>query len=105
MATTSRRRRVYTRQQRLEHLERFEHSGLSQTHFCRRAKIKVSTFSLWRRAAKVAASPAFAQVRLSPPIATGDAMLHLPGGVRLEVSVGNDATWVGLGLLLKALQS
>jgi hypothetical protein len=32
-------------------------------------------------------------------------MLHLPSGAKLEVPVASDATWIGLGLLLKSLQS
>jgi hypothetical protein len=89
----------------LEHLERFERSGLSQAEFCRRARIHAATFSLWRRTAKSTPAPAFAEVQLGPVPSTGAAMLHLPSGAKLEVPVGSDATWIGLGLLLKSLQS
>lgn len=106
MVTTLRRRRVFTQQQRLGHLAAFERSGLSQTEFCRRAKLHPATFSLWRRAAKAAAtSSAFAEVRLNPPAPLGSATLLLPSGAKLEVSIASDATWVGLGLLLQSLQS
>ena len=106
MVTTSRRRRAYSQQQRLGHLAAFERSGLSQTAFCRRTKLHPATLSLWRRAAKAAATrSAFAEVRLSPPAALGSATLLLPSGAKLEVTIASDATWVGLGLLLQRLQS
>jgi transposase-like protein len=102
---TSRTRQVYTHQQRAEYLAQFARSGLSQTEFCRRAQIHIATFSLWRRAVRAATSPAFAEVRLSAPSASGIATLHLPSGAKLEVTLGPDAMWLGLGLLLKRLQS
>lgn len=105
MVTTSRRRRRYTRQQRWAHLERFERSGLSPTEFCRRRGIHLATFSLWRRKAKATLAPGFAEVQLSAPLASGTATLHLPGGVKLEVAIGADAAWLGLGLLLKTLHA
>ena len=105
MATTTRHRRAYTQQQRSQHLAHFERSGLSPAEFCRRAKIHLSTFSLWRHGTKAASAPAFAQVRLTGSDPIAGAMLHLPGGAKLEVTVGTDAAWVGLGRLLKSLQS
>lgn len=107
MVIHSRRRRVFTPQQRQAHMERFRRSGLTQAEYCRRAKLSAMTFSLWRRLAKPAAS-AFAEIKVSesaPVVSAGAAVLHLPGGARLEVAVGSDAAWRGLGSLLKSLQS
>ena len=86
-------------------MAQFERSGLSQSAFCRQAKIHPSTFSLWRRRPDPATGPAFAEVRLSAPGPDCTATLHLPGGAKLEVVAGTDATWLGLGLLLKRLSS
>lgn len=102
---TSRRRRVYTQQQRAEYLAQFERSGLTQSAFCRRAKIHLSTFSLWRRTPDRGTGPAFAEVSLSAPEPGCTATLHLPGGAKLEVAAGTEATWLGLGLLLKRLHA
>jgi hypothetical protein len=60
------------------------------------------TFSLWRRRAEKAA-PVFAEVQLAAP--SSIATLHLPNGAKLDVPVGAEATWHGLGRLLKSLQS
>lgn len=104
MDTTSGRQR-YTEPQRRAHLQRFEHSGLSQAEFCRQAKIPAATFSQWRKTAQNTTVPAFAEVQLSAAAPTGSAMLHLPGGTKLEVVLGAEAAWLGLGLLLKTLQA
>ncbi len=104
MATILRGRRAYTEQQRAEYVARFERSGLTQAEFCRRVKLQQSTFSVWRRAAGAATKPGFAEVRLVPPGSTCPVTLHLPGGTKLEVSAGTEATWQGLGLLLKSLR-
>ncbi|HLW79941.1 MAG TPA: transposase [Terriglobia bacterium] len=105
---TSRARRRYTDEQRAAALARFDRSDLSQAEFCRRAGIRVSTFSLWRRSGGAARQvrprmPGFAEVRLSAPAATSAVTLHLPSGARLEVATGSDAMWHGLGLLLRSL--
>lgn len=86
-------------------MAQFERSGLSQSAFCQQAKIQVSTFSHWRRKSTPAMGPAFAEVRLSAPGPGCTATLHLPGGAKLEVAAGTEATWLGLGLLLKRLHS
>ena len=110
MTTSSRGRRAFTVRQRQEYLAQFARSGLSAAAFCRREKLHPATFSLWRRATKPTA-PVFAEVRVSAPMPTtaissgGAAVLLLPQGARLEVALGNDAAWHGLGLLLKSLQS
>lgn len=107
---TSRARRRYTDKQRSAFLTRYQRSDLSQAEFCRRARIRVSTFSLWRRSADAPGRdqrrmPGFAEVRLSAPVAASTVMLHLPSGAKLEVAAGSDAMWHGLGLLLKSLHS
>jgi transposase-like protein len=108
MATTSKKRRIFTPQQRQDYVERFGRSGLSQAEFCRQAKIPAMTFSLWRRRAEVARL-AFAQVEVNTPVPPCDTaavvVLQLPNAARLEVSVGSEATWRGLGVLLKNLHS
>jgi hypothetical protein len=107
MVTILRRRRVFNQEQRLEFLARFERSGLTQMEFCRRAKLPLSTLSLWRRGpgaatGAAASGPAFAEVRLSAPSPVGAVTLHLPSGAKLEVPVGTDARW--LALLLKSVR-
>jgi transposase-like protein len=107
---TSRVRRRFTDEQRSAALARFDRSDLSQAEFCRRARISVSTFSLWRRSGGAARQerprmPGFAEVRLSAPAAASAVTLHLPSGAKLEVATGSDAMWHGLGLLLKSLHS
>ncbi|MFZ9683484.1 MAG: IS66 family insertion sequence element accessory protein TnpA [Cephaloticoccus sp.] len=106
MATTTRKRREFTPEQRLEHVERFGRSGLSPAQFCRQWKLHPSTFSIWRRAARASAAT-FAEVQVSAPMSAakfdGTAILHLPGGARLEVTIASDAVWHGLGVLLKSV--
>lgn len=99
---------MFTPGQRQDYIARYGRSGLSQAEFCRRAKLHPVTFSQWRRTVKPAAPPAFAEVQVSAPlsVATGTvAVLHLCDGARLEVSVGSEAAWHGLGRLLQSLQS
>jgi hypothetical protein len=86
-------------------LARFERSGLSATEFCRQARLHLSTFSQWRQRSGAEAQPAFAEVRLSSAGAAGPVTLHLPSGAKLEVPAPTEATWLGLGLLLKSVQS
>src|SRR5437773_2245011 len=105
MASTSRRRSVYTRQQRWAHVARFERSGLSATEFCRRARIHLSTFSQWRHGGGSQPEPTFAEVQLSAAGPAFPMTLHLPGGAKLEVAVTTDAMWLGLGVLLNRLQA
>ena len=70
------------------------------------------TFSLWRR--KKAQRSAFAEVRVSAPVAVptdtapmlgGAAVLHLVNGGRLDLALGGESAWAGLGLMLKTLQA
>jgi hypothetical protein len=106
MAITTRKRRQFTPEQRLEYVERFGRSGLSPAQFCRQWKLHPSTFSIWRRGAKASVA-SFAEVQVSTPMAAavmaGTAVLHLPGGARLEVSVAGEAAWRGLGVLLQSV--
>ena len=104
METTLRVRRAFTPQQRQRYLERFRCSGLSQAQFCRGAKLHPVTFSVWRRRAEESV-PVFAEVQLATPMPSSIATLYLPTGAKLEVPVGAESTWRGLGLLLKSLQS
>lgn len=112
---TSREKKRYTPQQRQEYVEEFRRSGLTQAEFCRRAKLHPMTFSLWRRKLKPAnAEQVFAEVQVSAPalIAASDtpmlgsaAVLHLINGSRLELALGGETAWAGLGLMLKTLQA
>jgi len=98
---TTRRRRVYTQR----HRSGYFGAVRTQTEFCRRAKIQLSMFALWRRtlAGAPASSPTFAKVRLSAPGADCAATLYLPSGAKLELAAGTDAAW--LGLVLKSVHS
>jgi hypothetical protein len=87
---------------------RFEQSGLTAREFCRQAKIRLRTFYLWRRKPGAGAErpePGFAEVQLSAGSASCPVTLHLPGGAKLEVTAATEATWLGLGVLLKSLPS
>ncbi len=90
----------------MEYVERFGRSGLSPAQFCRQWQLHPSTFSIWRRGARASVA-SFAEVQVSTPMATavmaGTAVLHLPGGARLEVAVASDAAWHGLGALPKSV--
>ena len=110
MATYPKKKR-YTPQQRQEYVEQFGRSGLSQAEFCRRAKLHPMTFSLWRRKS---AAAVFAEVQVSAPVVAtggsapvlgGAAVLHLCNGAKLEVALGGETAWAGLGRMLKTLQS
>jgi hypothetical protein len=112
MATSPRKKRC-TPQQRHQYVEEFARSGLAQAEFCRRAKLHPMTFSRWRRKSQ-ATPPGFAEVQVSAvapddgagrSVFGGAAVLHLVNGARLEVALGADSAWTGLGLMLKALQS
>ena len=112
---TPRKRKRYTPQQRQEFLERFARSGLKQAEFCRQAKLHPMTFSLWRRRLKPTRA-VFAEVQVTqvstPSLVFasdvrlgGAAVLYLRDGARLEVALGGEATWTGLGLMLKKFQA
>ena len=107
-------RRVYSPQERAEYLALFEQSAMSPADFCREMTLNEATFSLWRRQARESAgsteSVQFAEVQVSTTtVRTTSELhsvtLHLPGGARLEVNNATDATWQGLGLLLKTLNA
>jgi hypothetical protein len=106
------RKKRYTLQQREQFVEEFRRSGLAQAEFCRRVRLHPVTFSRWRREA-MASVPVFAEVQVSAlapgdgvakPALGGAAVLHLVGGARLEVALGAESAWTGLGRMLKALQ-
>lgn len=112
MATTSRKRQTFTPQQRQQYVEQFQGSGLTQAEFCRRAGLCAVTFSLWRRKPK-RATAMFAEVQVAAPVARGSgapvlggaAVLQLRDGARLELALGGESAWAGLGVMLKTLQS
>jgi hypothetical protein len=110
---TPRKKQRYTPQQRQEYVEQFERSGLTQTQFCRQVKLHPVTFSLWRRKWK-AKTAVFAEVQIGTPITPpatdasvpgSAAVLHLCHGTRLELVLGGESAWAGLGLILKTLQA
>ena len=112
MATSPRKKRC-TPQQRQQYVEAYAQSGLSQAEFCRRVKLHPVTFSRWWRRRQLTA-PVFAEVQVSavaPVEGAGRSMfgsaavLQLVNGARLEMAIGTESAWIGLGLMLKALQS
>src|SRR5438067_63265 len=88
--------------ERRQLLDRYERSGLSQTAFCLRHGVALSTLQYWRRHARDTGqepTPSFVEI----PQVTGMAralsvesavFIELPGGVRLEVPAGTDAQWL-----------
>ena len=113
MATHRRKKSRYTPQQRQEYVDRFVRSGVTQAEFCRRAKVHPMTFSLWRRKLR-STNAAFAEVQVSAPVALaasdtpmlgGAAVLHLVNGAKLELALGGESGWAGLGLMLKTFQA
>lgn len=111
-AEAARSRKVYSPQERTDYLALFEQGGMSPADFCREMSLNEATFSLWRRQARESAgsteSVQFAEVQVTTAtVRTTSELhsvtLHLPGGARLEVSGASEATWQGLGLLLKTL--
>lgn len=106
-------RRVYSPQERADYLALFEQSAMSPADFCREMALNETTFSLWRRQARESAggteSVQFAEVQVSATVRTTSELpvvtLHLPGGARLEVGHASEATWQGLGCLLKTLST
>lgn len=78
-----------------EALGRLERSGLSKAAFCRREQISTVTLGRWRRefgaSARSTPQARFVEVRLDRPPPTGFE-LELPGGRRLRIPAGFDAT-------------
>lgn len=108
MTITRRKRRRFTVEQRQDYIARFGRSGLSASEFCRREQLHAATFSLWRQRTKTSSAPAFAEVHVAAPapaLTNSAAVLVLPCGARLELALDGDASWHGLGVLLKSLQS
>jgi transposase-like protein len=106
-------RKVYTAQERADFLALFEQGGMSPADFCREMSLSETTFSMWRRQAREGTggteSVQFAEVQVSATVRTTSELptvtLHLPGGARLEVGHASEATWQGLGSLLKILNA
>lgn len=106
-----RTRRTYSQQQKTDYVARFAASGMTPPAFCREVGLSESTFSYWLRrqhrqqARGEVASFAQVQVRSEPAPASVAVSLQWPTGLRLEMGAADAATWRGLGLLLKTLQS
>ena len=78
-----------------EALGRLEQSGLSKAAFCRREQISTVTLGRWRRefgsSARSEPQTGFVEVRLDRPPPT-EFVLEFPGGRRLRIPAGFDAT-------------
>ncbi len=76
---------------------------MSQADFAREMKMSTATLSLWLRQQRdgVTGTPAdedgpLIEVPMNAASTLGGAvMIHLPGGVRLEVVAGTDVAWLG----------
>ncbi len=103
----------WTAARKAECLAQFRESGLSQREFAKKRKMPVGNLSRWlrkERAGNAAASREDGPLVEIPLATLGDGsagaqpvMIHLPGGVRLEVAPGTDTAWLGrlLGGLLR----
>lgn len=114
-AAPARTRRAWTAAEKAHQcLSLYRESGMSQADFAREMKMSPATLSLWLRQQRdgVTGTPAdedgpLIEVPMPPPrdaasTIGGTVMIHLPGGVRLEVVAGTDVAW--LGKLLGNLQ-
>jgi transposase-like protein len=96
--------------ERRQLLERYERSGLSQSTFCLRHGVALSTLQYWRRRARESAqepAPSFVKIPqvsgMTRALSVAAAVvIELPGGVRLEVPAGTDAQW--LSGLVRAME-
>jgi hypothetical protein len=91
-----------------EHIERWQHSGLSQVAYCREYELKLHQFTYWKnRFAQTEADISFVPLRFSQnlPVAIAASSLNLftPNGYRIEVGAGFDA--LTLKQLITAVQS
>ena len=91
-----------------EHIERWQHSGLSQVAYCREYELKPHQFTYWKnRFAQTDAGISFVPLRFSQnlPVAVAASTFNLftPNGYRIEVSTGFDAPT--LKHLISAVQS
>ena len=82
-------------------LDRYERSGLSQTAFCLRHDVALSTLQYWRRRARDTDQEprrSFVEVPqvtgMSRALAGEAVIVELPGGARLEVPAGTDTQWL-----------
>ena len=108
----------HTREQREKILDEFERSGVSGCKFAAMIGVKYQTFATWlqkrkrrqraypkaKRPAKTAAQPKWfeAVVRQRVPESSGGLLLHLPGGVRAELSSNGSVDLVAA--LIRALE-
>jgi len=86
----------YTKEQRQEHIQRWQESGLSRAAYCREHELPYQTFATWAKQPKAglqaAAEGAFVQL-------TDDRPASPNGGATLRVRIG------GLDLVFSAMSS
>lgn len=91
-----------------EHIERWQHSGLSQVAYCREHGLKPHQFTYWKnRIVGTDAGISFVPLRFSKnlpvPVAASTFNLFTHNGYRIEVGSGFDA--LTLKQLISAVQS
>jgi hypothetical protein len=99
-AAPKRRKRVnWTPTERSEWLALFDGSGQSEREFCRTNGLRPATLSLWREREAGTDRGKFVEV---PRAAVMEAartraavVVHLSGGITLEISADADPVWVG----------
>jgi len=81
----------------IDHIERWQSSGLSQTGYCRQHGLNTHTFAAWlsdyRRSRRVDTPPALIPVQLQPPL-PDYLILHNAKGHRLELPTTVSAVWL-----------
>jgi hypothetical protein len=91
-----------------EHIERWQHSGLSQVAYCREYELKPHQFTYWKnRIVGTDTGLSFVPLRFSQnlPMAVAASTFNLftPNGYRIEVGTGFDP--LTLKQLISAVQS
>jgi transposase-like protein len=105
-STEPRARRHRSADERRQWVGMYERSGQTLKEFCLENGLALSTLLLWRRQLRKAgpsgSSARLVEVALSRPVTESAAVsVHLPHGVRLEISSDTDALW--LAKCLRAL--
>jgi transposase-like protein len=106
-ADRARSRRRWNAEQKAELLAAFAASGVTATRFCRDRGVHPATLSGWQRQAvardeATGQGPSFAEVCVARSAASAAAIIHLPGGARLEVPPGTSPAWLGAVLTMVA---
>lgn len=97
----ARSRRKWSTEEKAECLALFRESGMSQADFANEMKMPAATLSLWLRQEREDGDDDGALIEvalpaLNPTNVGGTAVkIHLPGGIKLEIPAGIDATWLG----------